>query len=141
MEEGGSGSTMSGWKVIIAIDATLGNANRLTFGWNLCGEDSQPRARTEPLLFLFGDVDRALLRLADEPNYAPEFNCLKLCVDLTLRAWKYSTMFIISSLRVERGACCSTQSGAGPLHESAASHRGASRKSAAFITPCGGHRR
>src|SRR5216683_4574755 len=39
---------------------------------------------TEPLLFLFGGVDRALLRFAHEPNYAPRFNCLKLCVDLTL---------------------------------------------------------
>src|SRR5882757_3525208 len=63
MEEGRSGSTRSGWKVIIAIDAHLGNANRLTFGGNLCGEDSQPRARTEPLLFLVGDVDRVLLRI------------------------------------------------------------------------------
>jgi hypothetical protein len=39
---------------------------------------------TEPLFFPFGGVDRALLRFADEPNYAPRFNCLKLCVDLTL---------------------------------------------------------
>jgi hypothetical protein len=39
---------------------------------------------TEPLFFPFGGVDRALLRFADEPNYAPRFNCLKLCVDPTL---------------------------------------------------------
>jgi hypothetical protein len=38
----------------------------------------------EPLLFLFGDIDPALFRCADESKYAPGFICLKLCVDLAL---------------------------------------------------------
>jgi hypothetical protein len=58
---------------------------------------------TEPLFFLSGCVDRALLRFADEPNYAPRFNCLKLGVDLTFFV-PGNTMFIMSSQRVECAA-------------------------------------
>src|ERR1700675_3167445 len=58
---------------------------------------------TEPLFFPFGGVDRALLRFADEPNYAPRFNCLKLCVDLTFLV-PGNTMFIMCSQRAECAA-------------------------------------
>jgi hypothetical protein len=80
---------MSGWKVIIAIDVTLGNVTALLRAGidaaKILGRAPLINAcLTEPLLFLFGGADRALLRFADEPNYAPRFNCLKLCVDLTL---------------------------------------------------------
>jgi hypothetical protein len=100
---------MSGWKVIIAIDVTLGNVTALLRAGidaaKILGRAPLINAcLTEPLLFLFGGADRALLRFADEPNYAPRFNCLKLCVDLTLSCLEYSTMFIMSSQRAECAA-------------------------------------
>jgi hypothetical protein len=65
---------------------------------------------TEPLLFLFGGVDRALLRFAHEPNYAPRFNCLKLCVDLTLSCLEIlDDVHYVLAARRTRGSVNQTQ--------------------------------